>query len=54
MLLNLVILAASAGPCDILGGAGKTCVAAHSTTRALYAAYGGPPSGEVKNGWRKQ
>jgi hypothetical protein len=27
------------GPCDIYGSAGTPCVAAHSTTRALYAAY---------------
>ena len=30
------------GPCDILGAAGNPCVAAHSTTRALYAGYAGP------------
>jgi hypothetical protein len=30
------------GPCDILGAAGNPCVAAHSTVRALYAAYAGP------------
>ncbi|MDE3194839.1 MAG: alpha-N-arabinofuranosidase, partial [Acidobacteriota bacterium] len=30
------------GPCDIYGAAGKPCVAAHSTTRALYASYNGP------------
>ena len=30
------------GPCDITGAAGNPCVAAHSTTRALYAAYEGP------------
>jgi hypothetical protein len=30
------------GPCDIYDAAGDACVAAHSTTRALYAAYGGP------------
>ena len=35
-------LAVPAGPCDILGGAGNPCVAAHSTVRALYAAYSGP------------
>jgi hypothetical protein len=28
-------------PCDIYGAAGTPCVAAHSTTRALYAAYNG-------------
>eukprot|EP00666_Eupelagonemidae_sp_cell4sb_P017944 gene17944-biopygen6047 len=32
----------AAGPCDIYGGAGTPCVAAHSTVRALYAAYRGP------------
>ena len=30
------------GPCDIYAAGGTPCVAAHSTTRALYAAYGGP------------
>lgn len=30
------------GPCDILKDAGTPCIAAHSTTRALYAAYAGP------------
>ena len=30
------------GPCDIYTAAGSPCVAAHSTTRALYAAYNGP------------
>lgn len=30
------------GPCDIYGRAGNLCVAAHSTVRALYAAYNGP------------
>ena len=34
--------AASQGPCDIYAAAGTPCVAAHSTTRALYAAYSGP------------
>jgi len=34
--------APAAGPCDILGAAGNVCVAAHSTTRALYAKYAGP------------
>jgi non-reducing end alpha-L-arabinofuranosidase len=28
-------------PCDIYGSAGTPCVAAHSTVRALYSAYGG-------------
>ena len=30
------------GPCDIHAAAGDPCVAAHSTTRALYASYNGP------------
>ena len=30
------------GPCDIYSAAGDRCVAAHSTTRALYASYNGP------------
>ncbi len=34
--------AATSGPCDIYAAAGTPCVAAHSTVRALYAAYNGP------------
>jgi hypothetical protein len=30
------------GPCDIYATAGDPCVAAHSSTRALYASYNGP------------
>jgi hypothetical protein len=30
------------GPCDIYAAAGCPCMAAHSTTRALYASYNGP------------
>jgi hypothetical protein len=30
------------GPCDLYALAGTPCVAAHSTTRALYASYDGP------------
>ena len=30
------------GPCDVYEQGGTPCVAAHSTTRALYAAYDGP------------
>src|SRR5579859_6637938 len=33
---------AATGPCDIYGNAGTPCVAAHSTTRALYGNYSGP------------
>src|SRR6266540_5326823 len=52
MLLGVtVVTAASAraaapprpqGPCDVYAAAGDPCVAAHSTTRALYASYNGP------------
>ncbi|PTB35763.1 uncharacterized protein TrAFT101_010609 [Trichoderma asperellum] len=31
----------TAGPCDIYSSGGTPCVAAHSTTRALYSAYSG-------------
>ncbi|WP_338681463.1 arabinofuranosidase catalytic domain-containing protein [Streptomyces acidiscabies] len=34
--------AATSGPCDLYATGGTPCVAAHSTTRALYAAYNGP------------
>ncbi len=34
--------AATGQPCDILASAGTPCVAAHSTTRALFASYNGP------------
>jgi Alpha-L-arabinofuranosidase B, catalytic/Alpha-L-arabinofuranosidase B (ABFB) domain/Concanavalin A-like lectin/glucanases superfamily/NPCBM-associated, NEW3 domain of alpha-galactosidase/Lamin Tail Domain len=30
------------GPCDLYAAGGTPCVAAHSTTRALYASYNGP------------
>ncbi len=30
------------GPCDVYAGGNTPCVAAHSTTRALFAAYNGP------------
>jgi len=30
------------GPCDIYAAGGTSCVAAHSSTRALYASYNGP------------
>jgi hypothetical protein len=30
------------GPCDVYAAAATPCVAAHSTTRALYASYNGP------------
>ncbi|RCG30500.1 alpha-L-arabinofuranosidase [Sphaerisporangium album] len=34
--------AATSQPCDIYAGGGTPCVAAHSTTRALYGTYNGP------------
>ncbi|WP_426513237.1 arabinofuranosidase catalytic domain-containing protein [Dactylosporangium sp. McL0621] len=33
--------AATSGPCDLYAAGGTPCVAAHSTTRALYASYSG-------------
>ncbi|KAL4932871.1 alpha-L-arabinofuranosidase B [Aspergillus undulatus] len=36
------IVHVQAGPCDIYTSGGTPCVAAHSTTRALYSAYSGP------------
>jgi len=36
-----VAQAAVSGPCDIYASGGTPCVAAHSTTRALYGAYNG-------------
>jgi hypothetical protein len=41
LLGALVSAAAKEGPCDILGADGNPCVAAHSTTRALYSNYSG-------------
>ena len=35
------VFAAGTGPCDIYASGGTPCVAAHSTVRALYGAYGG-------------
>ena len=45
-VLALIIFAAATvtallGPCDILDSAATPCVAAHSTTRALYSSYAG-------------
>ncbi|MEV6850517.1 arabinofuranosidase catalytic domain-containing protein [Actinoplanes sp. NPDC051411] len=34
--------ASPGGPCDIYAAGGTPCVAAHSSTRALYASYNGP------------
>ena len=34
-LALVAAISAAEGPCDILDAAGNTCVAAHSTTRAL-------------------
>jgi len=45
LLFSLVvsfIALIAAGPCDIYDQAGTRCVAAHSTTRALYNSYNGP------------
>ncbi|RHZ64945.1 alpha-L-arabinofuranosidase B [Aspergillus thermomutatus] len=44
LALGLVAMGSlvAAGPCDIYSSGGTPCVAAHSTTRALYSAYTGP------------
>lgn len=39
---NSIIPPRPEGPCDIFTAAGNPCVAAHSTTRALYKSYNGP------------
>jgi hypothetical protein len=39
--VGMATSAAAQLPCDILATAGTSCVAAHSTTRALFAAYNG-------------
>jgi hypothetical protein len=36
------VLAGKEGPCDIYASAGNPCLAAHSSTRSLYASYNGP------------
>jgi hypothetical protein len=36
------ILPGTEGPCDIFASSGNPCLAAHSSTRALYASYNGP------------
>ena len=62
--------AAGTGPCDIYAAGGTPCVAAHSTTRALFGTYNGPlyqvrrssdnatrghrPAGRGRNGQRRR
>jgi hypothetical protein len=41
LALCLVATLVAAGPCDIYASGGTPCVAAHSTTRALFSAYSG-------------
>ncbi|KAF8192385.1 arabinofuranosidase B [Mycena galopus ATCC 62051] len=41
LALCLVAPLVAAGPCDIYASGGTPCVAAHSTTRALFSAYSG-------------
>lgn len=36
-----LVATAAAGPCDIYASGGAPCIAAHSTTRALYSAFSG-------------
>ncbi|KAL8369793.1 hypothetical protein RB595_000231 [Gaeumannomyces hyphopodioides] len=42
MLLGAASSLAAAAPCDIYAAGNTPCIAAHSTTRALYRAYSGP------------
>jgi len=42
LLLALGSSSALAAPCDIFAAGGTPCIAAHSTTRALFAAFAGP------------
>ncbi|KAJ7215964.1 glycoside hydrolase family 54 protein [Mycena pura] len=41
LVLCLIATLGAAGPCDIYASGGTPCVAAHSTTRALFSAYSG-------------
>ncbi|KAF2820752.1 ArabFuran-catal-domain-containing protein [Ophiobolus disseminans] len=40
-LSSASLVAAAAGPCDLYASGGTPCIAAHSTTRALYGAFTG-------------
>ncbi|KAJ6563976.1 alpha-L-arabinofuranosidase [Mycena capillaripes] len=42
LVLCLTVTLVAAGPCDIYASGNTPCVAAHSTTRALFNAYSGP------------
>ncbi|KAF7335005.1 Carbohydrate-binding module family 42 protein [Mycena venus] len=42
LILYLTVTLVAAGPCDIYASGNTPCVAAHSTTRALFNAYSGP------------
>lgn len=42
LAISLAAKLVAAGPCDIYASGDTPCVAAHSTTRALYSAYSGP------------
>ncbi|KAI5927903.1 Arabinosidase B [Camillea tinctor] len=41
-LFGPLLVSAATGPCDLYSSGGTPCVAAHSTTRALYGSYNGP------------
>lgn len=41
LVVGLVATLVAAGPCDIYASGGTPCVAAHSTTRALFSSYMG-------------
>lgn len=42
LVLSLLGSIVAAAPCDFYNSGGTTCVAGHSTVRALYDAYNGP------------
>ncbi|KAJ7192933.1 alpha-L-arabinofuranosidase [Mycena pura] len=42
LIFCLTVILVAAGPCDIYASGNTPCVAAHSTTRALYNTYSGP------------
>lgn len=42
LFLSQAALAVAEGPCDIFAAGGTPCVAAYSTTRALFASFSGP------------
>lgn len=48
-VVGLVLPRGADGPCDIYANGGTPCVAAHSSTRALFGAYSGPLYQVIRN-----